>query len=129
MVEHSHTGFYEERIGCYSIPAKMTEPEELGFELAELKQRDPQRYGYLKRYWRDAQQGLDNTSRNYARVTHIYGNIPEPKVRTRGLGHTLVLLAQLGVITVLTNRSNATIYDLIRYRSDRLAALGRLLSQ
>lgn len=107
----------------------MTEAGDLALELSELKQKSPQRYGYLKRYWEDAQQGLDNTSRNYARVTHIYENIPEPEVGTRGLGHTLILLAELNVITVLTNRSNATIYDLTKYRSDKLAALSRLLNQ
>ena len=81
----------------------------------------------MEQYWEDAQQGLDNTSRNYAQVTYIYDNILEPEVGTCGLGHTLVLLAELDVLTVLTNRSNATIYDLTGYRPDRLAALGHLL--
>ena len=107
----------------------MNEYRELGDELAELKQENPQRFGYLERYWKDAQQGLENTSRNYARVTHIYENIQEPEVGTRGLGHILILLSKLEVIDVLTNRNNATIYDLTQYRSDRLDAVGRLLNQ
>jgi hypothetical protein len=106
----------------------MIETRELGHELTELKQSNPQGYGYIKRYWEEAQQGLDNTNKNYARVTHIYENITDPTIGTRGLGQTLVLLAQLNVLTVLTNRSNATIYDLTAYDPDRLTAIGHLLN-
>ena len=95
--------------------------------LTELQQENPQGYGYLTQYWRDAKQGLDNTDRNYARVGHIHDNIPEPQIGTRGLGQTLVLLAELDVLSVLTNRSNATIYDLTTYDVERLTAVGRLL--
>lgn len=129
MDEKNHTGFYLSGPDLYNIPSKMVEVEGLSSKLVELKERDPQRFGYLKRYWEDAKQGLDNTSRNYAQVTHIYENILEPKVGTRGLGHTLVLLAELDVLSILTNRNNATIYDLTQYRSERLAAVGRLLNQ
>jgi hypothetical protein len=103
------------------------ETANLGAILTELKQENPQGYGYLVGYWDDAKQGLDNTDRNYARVSHIYENIPEPQIGTRGLGQTLVLLAELDVLTVLTNRSNATIYDLTTYEAGRLSAIGRLL--
>jgi hypothetical protein len=95
--------------------------------VAELQQENPQGYGYLSGYWDDARQGLDNTDRNYARVSHIYENIPEPQVGTRGLGQTLVLLAELDVLSILTNRNNATIYDLTTYDADRLRAIGHLL--
>lgn len=107
----------------------MNKSGEIRSELAGLKQENPQQFGYLKRYWKDAQQGLENTSRNYARAAHIYENIPEPEVRRSGLGHTLVLLAELDVIIVLTNRNNGTIYDLTEYRSERLDAVGRLLDE
>ena len=107
----------------------MTKTGELSSKLEDLKQESPQRFGYLEQYWEDAKEGLDNTSRNYARVVHIYENISEPEVGTRGLGHTLVLLAKLDVLTVLTNRSNATIYDLTSYQSERLDAVGRILDQ
>jgi hypothetical protein len=103
------------------------EPADLGATLKELKQENPQGYGYLAGYWADARQGLDNTNRNYARVRHIYENIPEPQIGTRGLGQTLVLLADLDVLSILTNRNNATIYDLTTYDADRLRAIGRLL--
>ena len=100
---------------------------DLGAILTALKQENPQGYGYLAGYWDDARQGLDNTDRNYARVGHIHGNIPEPQIGTRGLGQTLVLLAKLDVHSILTNRNNATIYDLTTYDADRLATIGRLL--
>ena len=103
------------------------EPADLGALLTALKQDNPQGYGYLSRYWDDAKQGLDNTDRNYARVSHIYENISEPQIGTRGLGQTLVLLAKLDVLSILTNRNNATIYDLTTYDADRLRAIGRLL--
>ena len=103
------------------------ETADLGAILTELKQENPQGYGYLVGYWADAKQGLDNTDRNYARVSHIYENIPEPQISTRGLGQTLVLLAKLDVLSILTNRNNATIYDLTTYDADRLSAIGRLL--
>jgi len=107
----------------------MLETQQLIHELEELEQKNPQGYGYLERYWQTAQQGLNNTDRNYARVTHIYENIPDPEVGTRGLGKTLVNLAELNVLTVLTNRSNATIYDLTEYRPDRLTELGLHLNR
>ena len=102
---------------------------ELETDLSSLKESNPQGYGYLKKYWRDAKQGLDNTNRNYVQVTHVYENIPDPDIGTRGLGQTLVILAQLDVISVLTNRSNATIYDLTTYMSDRLTRIGHHLDQ
>jgi hypothetical protein len=95
--------------------------------VAEIQQENPQGYGYLSGYWADARQGLDNTDRNYARVSHIYENIPEPQIGTRGLGQTLVLLAKLDVLSIRTSRNNATIYDLTTYDADRLTAIGRLL--
>ncbi|MDX1745388.1 MAG: hypothetical protein R3324_05570, partial [Halobacteriales archaeon] len=95
--------------------------------LTALKQENPQGYGYLAGYWADAKQGLDETDRNYARVRHIYENIPEPQIGTRGLGQTLVLLAEIDVLSILTNRNNATIYDLTTYDAARLRAIGRLL--
>jgi hypothetical protein len=103
------------------------ETADLGALLTALKQENPQGYGYLAGYWSDAKQGLDNTDRNYARVSHIYENIPEPQIGTRGLGQTLVLLAKLDVLSILTNRNNATIYDLTTYDADRLRAIGHLM--
>lgn len=103
------------------------ETADLGAILTELKQENPQGYGYLAGYWDDAWQGLDSTDRNYARVGHIYESIPDPQVGTRGLGQTLVLLATLDVLTILTSRNNATIYDLTTYDEVRLTAIGRLL--
>jgi hypothetical protein len=103
------------------------ETTDLGALLTELKQDNPQGYGYLAGYWEDAKQGLDDTDRNYARVSHIYENIPDPQIGTRGLGQTLVLLAKLDVLSILTTRNNATIYDLTTYDADRLRAIGRLL--
>jgi len=103
------------------------ETTDLGALLTELKQENPQGYGYLAGYWADAKQGLDDTDRNYARVSHIYENIPDPQIGTRGLGQTLVLLAKLDVLSILTTRNNATIYDLTTYDADRLRAIGRLL--
>jgi hypothetical protein len=107
--------------------AMSVETTDLGATLTELKQDSPQGYGYLAGYWDDARQGLDETDRNYARVRHIYENISEPQIGTRGLGQTLVLLAKLDVLSILTDRNNATIYDLTTYDADRLRAIGRLL--
>jgi hypothetical protein len=95
--------------------------------VAEVQQENPQGCGYLVGYWDDAKQGLDNTDRNYARVSHIYEHISEPQIGTRGPGQTLVLFAELDVLSILTNRNNATIYDLTTYDADRLSAIGRLL--
>jgi hypothetical protein len=63
--------------------------------ISELRRENPQGYGYLVRYWDATRQGLDNTARNYARVDHIHENISRPQIGTRGLGQTLVLLAEL----------------------------------
>jgi hypothetical protein len=105
----------------------IAETADLARTVRQLREENPQGYGYLTRYWADAKQGLDATDRNYARVGHIHDSVPEPGIGTRGLGQTLVLLAELDVLSVLTTRSNATIYDLTRYDPDRLAAVGRLL--
>jgi hypothetical protein len=43
------------------------------------------------------------------------------------LGQTLVLFATLDVLSILTNRNNATIYDLTTYNEAKLTAIGRLL--
>jgi len=107
--------------------AMSLETATLGGSVAEVQQENPQGYGYLAGYWDDAKQGLDNTDRNYARVSHIYEHISEPQIGTRGLGQTLVLLAELDVLSILTSRNNATIYDLTTYDPDRLSAIGRLL--
>jgi hypothetical protein len=107
--------------------AMSVEPADLRALLTALKQENPQGYGYLAGYWDDAKRGLDSTDRNYARVRHIYENVPEPQIGTRGLGQTLVLLAEFDVLSILTTRNNATIYDLTTYDPDRLRAIGRLL--
>lgn len=102
--------------------------ENLEGDLSELERENAQGYGYLGQYWNDAKVGLDNTSRNYVPVKHIYENIPDPKGSTRALGKTLTALTTLRVIRIYTHRSNATIYDLTSYSPDRLAELGRLLN-
>lgn len=99
----------------------------LADDLSELERENAQGYGHLDQYWDDAKVGLDNTTRNYAPVGHIYGNIPDPKGSTRTLGKTLTVLTTLRIIHVYTHRSNATIYDLTTYSPEGLAELGRLL--
>ena len=100
----------------------------LAAELTEVKQRNPQHYGYLNLYWQDAKQGLDNTKKNYACVKDIFDNIADPKTTTQGLGQTLSLLTELDVLSVHSNRSNAIIYDLTTYRPDRLTEVGKFLN-
>jgi hypothetical protein len=97
-------------------------------ELTKLKWRNPQGYGYLVRYWEDAKQGLDNTTKNYASVKHIHGNVENPQTSTQGLGKTLSLLTELDVLTVHSRRSNATIYDLTTYNPARLSLIGDFLT-
>lgn len=98
--------------------------DELESELMRLKWKDPQGYGYLVRYWEDAKQGLDNTTKNFASVRHIHSNISNTQTSTQGLGKTLSLLTELDVLTVHSRRSNATIYDLTTYNPDRLSSIG-----
>lgn len=96
-------------------------------ELVEIRQENPQKIGYLKRYWKDAKRGLDNTGKNYACVRHILQNVGDSQISTQGLGKTLTILTELGVLNIHSQRSNATIYDLTTYRPDRLTAVGNYI--
>lgn len=105
----------------------MMDTDELRDRLETLQRDNPRGYGYLSRYWEAAMQGLDNTARNYASVTQIHDNIADPQVSTRTLGQTLTILTKLGVISVHTHRSNATIYDLTTYDPNILDSVGRIM--
>jgi hypothetical protein len=97
----------------------------LSRRLEALRERSPQNYGALKDHYPLLKQALDNNTRSYPTGRQLYASLEEPPITSQTFGRLLALLADLEVVTLYTERSNANRYDVRHYDStdfDVLAA-------
>ena len=101
--------------------------DDLEHAVSQLQDRDPTNYGYARRHWREACEGIEGCNRNYPQSKQIHESIAEPETTPRTLGATLQALVDLGVIDTWSETVGSTRYDLTAYDADRLAEVGVVL--
>jgi len=100
-----------------------TDPEAIA-AVERLHQTDPTTFGYTRRYWAEAQRGIEACSRNYPQSKQVHAALSEPDTTPRTLGATLSGLVSLDVLDVWGETVGPTRYDLTVYDRARLAAIG-----
>lgn len=99
------------------------DPESMA-AIARLKREDPTTFGYTRRYWVEAQRGIESCSRNYPQSKQVHATLSRPETTPRTLGATLSGLVSLGVLDTWTDTVGSTRYDLTAYDPTRMATVG-----
>ncbi|WP_246066558.1 hypothetical protein [Halorubrum cibi] len=97
---------------------------ELTAAVDRLKAEDPTTFGYTRRYWAEAQRGVESCTRNYPQSKQIHAALSDPETTPRTLGATLSGLVSLGVLDTWAETVGSTRYDLTAYDPVRMAAVG-----
>ncbi|MWV64600.1 hypothetical protein GRS48_07140 [Halorubrum sp. JWXQ-INN 858] len=92
--------------------------------IERLRRRDPTTFGYTRRYWEDARDGIDACDRNYPQSKQIHAALETTDTTPRTLGATLSGLVELGVLGTWGKTVGSTRYDLTAYDPVRLASVG-----
>lgn len=92
--------------------------------IERLQREDPTTFGYTRRYWAEAQRGIESCSRNYPQSKQIHAALSRPETTPRTLGATLSGLVSLGVLDTWTETVGSTRYDLTAYDPARMATIG-----
>ena len=87
----------------------------LSARLTDLREHSPQNYGALRDHYPLLQYALDNTTQSYPTGRQLYASLEDPSITSQTFGRLLALLAELEVISLYTERSNANRYDVRRY--------------
>ncbi|MFW6317285.1 MAG: hypothetical protein ACOC06_02320 [Halorubrum sp.] len=93
-----------------------------------LRRDDPTTFGYVRRHWSEARDGVERCSRNYPQSRQIHAALPDPETTPRTLGATLSGLVRLGALDTWGETVGSTRYDLTAYDPDRMWAIGAVLS-
>ena len=96
--------------------------------VARLQREDPTTFGYTRRYWTEAQRGIESCTRNYPQSKQVHAALEAPETTPRTLGATLSGLVSLGVLETWGETVGPTRYDLTAYDPDRLAVVGAALT-
>ena len=99
------------------------DPESMA-AIDRLQREDPTTFGYTRRYWAEAQRGIESCSRNYPQSKQVHAVLSDPETTPRTLGATLSGLVSLGVLDTWTETVGSTRYDLTAYDPVRMAAIG-----
>lgn len=99
------------------------DPESMA-AIERLQREDPTTFGYTRRYWAEAQRGIECCSRNYPQSKQVHAVLSSPETTPRTLGATLSGLVSLGVLDTWTETVGSTRYDLTAYAPTRMAAIG-----
>ncbi|WP_232745111.1 hypothetical protein [Halorubrum aethiopicum] len=99
------------------------DPESMA-AIDRLQREDPTTFGYTRRYWAEAQRGIESCSRNYPQSKQVHAALSDPETTPRTLGATLSGLVSLGVLDTWTETVGSTRYDLTAYDPVRMAAIG-----
>lgn len=116
-----------ERIANVATDVVGVSSEDAGAVVDRLRRSDPTNYGYARRHWEEARQGIERCGRNYPQAKQIHERIADPETTPRTLGATLKALVEVGVIDVWSETVGPTRYDLTTYDADRLRAVGEEL--
>lgn len=93
-----------------------------------LRRDDPTTFGYVRRHWSEAREGLERCTRNYPQSRQIHTVVPDPETTPRTLGAALSGLVRLGVLDTWGETVGSTRYDLTAYDPDRMWVVGAVLA-
>ncbi len=89
-----------------------------------LRREDPTTFGYARRYWAEAGEGLEACERNYPQSKQVHACLVDPETTPRTLGATLTGLVRLGLLDTWGKTVGPTRYDLTAFDPARLMAVG-----
>ena len=96
--------------------------------LDRLHRDDPTTFGYVRRHWVEAREGMERCTRNYPQSRQVHAALSDPETTPRTLGATLSGLVRLGVLDTWGETVGSTRYDLTAYDPDRMWVVGAVLS-
>ena len=100
----------------------------VGGALDRLHRDDPTTFGYVRRHWAEARDGVERCTRNYPQSRQVHAALSDPETTPRTLGATLSGLVRLGVLDTWGETVGSTRYDLTAYDPDRMWVVGAVLS-
>lgn len=110
-----------------SVHGDVRQADEVERAVDDLRRSDPTNYGYARRHWREAREGIEQCNRNYPQARQIHETLEAPETTSRTLGATLKAFVTLGVIDTWTETVGSTRYDLTAYDGDLLTDVGKAL--
>lgn len=93
-----------------------------------LRQDDPTTFGYVRRHWSEARDGVERCTRNYPQSRQVHAALSDPETTPRTLGAALSGLVRLDVLDTWGETVGPTRYDLTAYDPDRMWLIGGVLS-
>ncbi|WP_435075836.1 hypothetical protein [Halorubrum sp. HHNYT27] len=129
-------------VGCSYLPElaadvgalfdPTTDVERVDHPLVEavirLRREDPTTFGYVRRHWAEAREGVERCTRNYPQSRQIHTALPAPETTPRTLGAALSGLVRLGVLDTWGETVGPTRYDLTAYDPERMWMVAAVLS-
>lgn len=89
-----------------------------------LRREDPTTFGYARRHWAEAREGIEACERNYPQSKQVHACLMDPETTPRTLGATLTGLVRLGLLDTWGKTVGPTRYDLTAYDPAGLVAIG-----
>jgi hypothetical protein len=96
--------------------------------LDQLRRDDPTTFGYVRRHWAEACDGIERCTRNYPQSKQVHAALSDPETTPRTLGATLSGLVRLDVLDTWGETVGSTRYDLTAYDRDRMWIVGAALA-
>ncbi|MDZ5812844.1 hypothetical protein U4E84_15985 [Halorubrum sp. AD140] len=93
-----------------------------------LRREDPTTFGYVRRHWFEAWEGIRRCDRNYPQSRQVHAALEQPATTPRTLGATLSGLVRLGVLETWGDTVGPTRYDLTAYDADRMWLVGAAIA-
>jgi len=93
-----------------------------------LRRDDPTTFGYVRRHWAEAREGVERCTRNYPQSRQVHAALSDPETTPRTLGAALSGLVRLGVLDTWGETVGSTRYDLTAYDPDRMWVVGAVLA-
>jgi hypothetical protein len=100
----------------------------LGERVGQLRRDDPTTFGYVRRHWPEAREGIEGCTRNYPQSRQVHAALSDPETTPRTLGAALSGLVRLGVLDIWGETVGPTRYDLTAYDPDRMWVVGAVLA-
>ncbi|MFC6889448.1 hypothetical protein [Halorubrum trueperi] len=92
--------------------------------IEQLRRDDPTTFGYLRRHWSEARDGIEACDRNYPQSKQVHAVLSDPETSPRTLGAALSGLVTVGVLDTWGETVGSTRYDLTAYDPGRMWAVG-----
>lgn len=96
--------------------------------LDRLRRDDPTTFGYVRRHWSEAREGIERCTRNYPQSRQVHAALSDPETTPRTLGAALSGLVRLGVLDTWGETVGSTRYDLTAYDPDRMWVIEAVLA-